>query len=101
MNTNVYAGELVAAWSFDNEDPEIALDVTGNGHGGVIRDAVPIEGKMGAALEFNGTSANIIVEHAEELNIKKAITITAWGSIHITTITWEQLPRNGEINRID
>lgn len=78
MNTGVHAAELVAACSFDDEGSDIVKDVTGNGHDGVIVDAKYVDGKMGTALEFNGTSSEVLVDHAEDLNIQDEITIAAW-----------------------
>lgn len=76
-SAGVQASELVAAWSFD-DGTDTVRDVTGNGYDGVIRDAVYVDGKMGTALEFDGATSSVEVEHGEALNIEDALTVEAW-----------------------
>jgi len=73
-NVGVCKNELVAAWSFDNT----ADDDSGNGHDGVVLDADYVNGTFGKALEFDGTTSQVEVPHADVLNIQDAITVEAW-----------------------
>ena len=44
--------DLAAHWSFDDQNREVAKDLTGRGNDGVIRGCTPAEGKVGPALRF-------------------------------------------------
>ncbi|MHB8902293.1 MAG: HEAT repeat domain-containing protein [Thermoguttaceae bacterium] len=46
--------DLVAHWSFDDRNVKTAADVTGRGSDGQILGCKPVEGKVGAALRFDG-----------------------------------------------
>ena len=48
-------GDLLAHWSFDDQNREVAKDVTGRGSDGQIQGCVPVEGKVGHALRFEST----------------------------------------------
>ncbi len=72
------AGNLVAAWSFEEGTGITVKDVSGNGHDGVISGAKWVDGKIGKALEFNGDGDQVLVEHDEALNIKGELTVVAW-----------------------
>ena len=44
---------LVAHWSFDDANAELAKDVTGRGNDGKVQGCASVEGKVGRALEFS------------------------------------------------
>jgi HEAT repeat protein len=46
------AAKAAAWWSFDDQNPHTARDVTGRGSDGEIRRCTPVAGKVGAALKF-------------------------------------------------
>jgi len=46
-------GGLAAYWSFDDRNAQVATDVTGRGVDGEIKGCAPVEGKVGAALQFS------------------------------------------------
>jgi len=75
---DVCKGELVAAWSFDDDTADEVKDVSGNGHDGVINDAVFVDGKFGKALEFDGVASLVEVPNDDALNITGEITIEVW-----------------------
>jgi autotransporter-associated beta strand protein len=67
---------LVARYRFDAN----ALDSSGNGRDGVIKDATPAVDRFGfasGALSFNGSSSWVRVPHAAALN-SFPITVSAW-----------------------
>jgi HEAT repeat protein len=45
-------GDLMAYWSFDDQDTKVAKDLTGHGSDGQIKGCEPAEGKVGRALRF-------------------------------------------------
>ena len=74
----VCEGELIAAWSFDDDTAGEVTDVSGNGHDGVASDAEFVDGKFGKALEFDGITSSVEVPHDDVLNIADAVTVEAW-----------------------
>jgi len=68
---------LIGWWAFDEEeDEEIALDYTGNGLGGLLKDAVRGEGVDGRGLLCQGGC--VVVESDPQLSPKDALTISCW-----------------------
>ena len=56
------SAELVAQWSLDESSGTTAVDITGNGHNGVIGGTANwVAGKNSLALDFDGTSTYIDV----------------------------------------
>lgn len=75
-----WSGEenLAAHWSFDDKDAKVARDVTGRGTDGTIREATPVEGKVGYALKF-GKGACVELGRPNRLPIAgQPFTIMAW-----------------------
>ena len=69
--------ELVGYWSFDKADE--ANDLSGNGHDGVIRgNPKVIAGKIGEALEFNGSTDYVEIPDAPAISELKALSMSAW-----------------------
>jgi len=65
---------LVAAWLFDEADGEEVSDASGNGNDGeFVNDVQWVKGKVGGALEFEGTGwvemNNPVVTEAEEFTM--------------------------------
>jgi len=69
---------LVAAWSLDEGAGDVAEDVTGNGHDGELENCTWVNGKFGAALEFDGTTSRVVIPHDDHLNIEDEVTVEAW-----------------------
>ena len=67
--------ELIAAYTFDDGK---ARDVTGNGNNGEIKDAKPVDGKFGKALEFDGVTSQVAIKSNDMLNFKDGVTLEAW-----------------------
>ena len=73
------SAELVGWWKFDESSGNIAFDSSGKGNNGTLEgDPQWVEGKLGGALEGDGTGDYIRVPHSESLNISEAVTITMW-----------------------
>jgi hypothetical protein len=91
------SAELVAHWSFDNDNPaDLGHDDSGNGHNGTVYGATPTPGRFGSALSFNGSSDYVDVADATDLNPTSAITITAWfkaDSFNYGSYSWPNIVR--------
>ena len=75
--TSTARADLVAHWRFDETSGTIAHDASGNGHDGTITgDPKWGGGKIGGALEFNGTGD--VVELGAFDVVGPGITIAAW-----------------------
>ncbi len=69
--------ELVGYWSFDQEDG--VKDVSGNGHHGIIYGNPQfVDGKIGEALEFNGTSDYVAIPHDSAISELETLSMSAW-----------------------
>lgn len=69
---------LAAWWSFDDRNTEIAKDVTGCGNDGQILGCTPVEGKVGAGLQF---SEGKYIELGQPAGLPiggKPFTVMAW-----------------------
>ena len=70
---------LVGYWSFNGSDltTATATDVSGTGNNGTIIAATPVIGKVGQALNFNG-SAYVDAGSSSTLKITGPITVSTW-----------------------
>ena len=69
--------ELVGYWSFDKADG--TDDLSGNGNDGIIHgNPKVIDGKLGEALEFNGSTDYVEIPDAPALSELEALSIAAW-----------------------
>ena len=70
---------LVAWWKFDEGTGTTAFDSSGNGNDGTLEgDPQWVAGKLGGALEGNGTSDLVRVPHSASLDISNAVTVSLW-----------------------
>ena len=70
--------DLAAWWSFDDRNPRVAKDVTGNGNDGEIKDAAVVDGKVGAALQF-GPGKFVNLGKVPKLSMANSpLTVMAW-----------------------
>jgi hypothetical protein len=75
--TNTARADLVAHWRFDETSGIIAHDASGNGHDGtIIGDPKWGAGKIGGALEFNGTGD--VVDLGAFDVVGPGITLAGW-----------------------
>lgn len=66
---------LLAAYSFDDGT---AVDTTGNGHHGTVSGAVPVAGKYGGALAFDGLDDVVAIANTSHLQLTAGMTLEAW-----------------------
>ena len=74
-------GDLVAHWTFDEGSGNVAHDISGNGNDGSFAGSPKwTNGKIGGALEFNGSSDYIEVPFSESLRVinQGDFSIAAW-----------------------
>jgi hypothetical protein len=68
---------IVGAWPFDEGKDDTAGDSSGRGHNGTLLNGPKwVDGKVGKALEFDGTNG-VQIPHSDELTLS-TFTIAAW-----------------------
>jgi len=73
------AGGLVGYWKFDEGSGTTAVDSSGNNNNGTLIDNPDwVDGKIGKALEFNGSTNYVEINDSDSLDGFDAITIEAW-----------------------
>jgi hypothetical protein len=72
------AAEAAAWWSFDDQNPQTARDVTGRGSDGEIRSCTPVPGKIGAALKFGEGSCVSLGKVPKLPMAGQPLTVIAW-----------------------
>jgi hypothetical protein len=78
VNNSAPAG-LIAAYAFEEGSGTTTADETGKGHvGTLIGTTWSASGRYGKALSFNGTSANVSIADAADLDLTNAMTLEAW-----------------------
>jgi type II secretory pathway pseudopilin PulG len=78
---------LVGHWTFDEGSGDIAYDYSGNdNHGALVNDPDWVDGKIGKALEFDGTNQYVNAGNDTSLDITKEITVVGW--INIKSYGW-------------
>lgn len=71
------SADLVAHWEFNEGSGSVARDKSGNGHDGTINGTPRwVRGKIGGALEFDGSNYVDIPSGVTDLS--ESFTITAW-----------------------
>jgi hypothetical protein len=77
---------LVLNLSFDEGSGDVAEDLSGNGHDGIIDNPMWVDGKFGKALHFDGAGSGtfVTVESTDALNVNEC-TFMAW----INAETWD------------
>ena len=69
---------LVGEWKFEEGSGTTANDTSGNSNKGtLVNSPAWVTGKVGKALEFNGTNKYVSINNTSSLNIKNAITLEA------------------------
>lgn len=85
---------LVGLWSFNGPDIDgnEAYDRSGQNNHGTINGAVRTIGKLGQALDFDGSNDIVTVIDDPSLSPAGAITISAWIYPHsISTVNWQMV----------
>jgi hypothetical protein len=89
---------LVGWWKLDEGTGATALDSTGNKHDGtLIQNPIWTSGKIGGALEFNGTSNFVRIPDDPALTFKllQSYTLAAWVYVPQVTAGWHGIVCKG------
>jgi len=80
--SNAANAELVGWWKFDETSGGTAPDSSGNGNDGTLTGTTQWEpiGKVGGALDFDGSSGHVTIPHSPSLALLNQgdFTISAW-----------------------
>ena len=82
--------DLVGLWLFDEGTGTVAKDSSRGGNSGKINNATWTDGKYGKGLEFNGTNANVEIQHASVLSVE-TFTLMAWMNVPGFTGNWQTI----------
>ena len=82
-NAHAFEPSLVAAWTFEEGSGETTVDITGNGHDGmVVGEPEWVEGINGKGLKIMDVSQYVLVRDADDLHFEgNDFTFTAWINI--------------------
>ena len=69
---------LVLALGFDETSGTTAFDRSGGNQHGVVSGAVPVPGKAGGALQFDGRDDFVTVADSAALDLTLGMTLSAW-----------------------
>ena len=84
--------DLVAHWRFDETSGTTAFDASGNGHDGTIMgDPQWVPGKLGGALEFDGSGDYVDCGSSPDFEIAVNITIACWIKVDVFDKTWQAI----------
>ncbi len=88
---------LVGRWTFDEGKGSIARDVSGrSNHGTVMGDAKWTEGRIGGALEFDGTDDFVSIRNESNFDITGSVTVSAWIRVESFTKSWQAIVTKGD-----
>ena len=83
---------LVAAYDFNAGSGTTVSDVSGNGNTGTIVNATwTTSGKLGSALSFNGTNAQVTINDSASLHLTNAVTLEAWVNPSSALTGWQDV----------
>jgi hypothetical protein len=94
---------LVGHWTFDGKDMlSNVADISGNGNNGTLvgfTSTTTVSGKVGQALEFDGSGAHVLVTvgSGSVLNISGAVTVTGWVYLGPSTDTYPGFFGRGKV----
>ena len=69
---------LVAYYTFDEGNGEVAIDRSGNGNDGAIHDAKLLKTNSGYCLEFDGRTSYVDCGGSPTLDLTEQLTMAAW-----------------------
>lgn len=96
VSTDLARG-LVGRWTFDEGKGSLASDVSGrDNHGTIMGGAKWIEGRMGGALQFDGTDDFVSIPNESAFDITGAVTVSAWIRVESFTNPWQAIVTKGD-----
>jgi hypothetical protein len=77
--TSAAQADLIGWWRFDEGSGGTASDASGNGNHGTLQgDPQWVAGRIGGALEFNGTDSMINIPYSSDMTPSQGTTMAAW-----------------------
>jgi len=97
VSARIDTKSIVGLWVFDSDND--TRDISGKGHDGNVEGKVKwVNGKIGKAIELDGTNA-VIIDHADDMNLQ-SFTLMAWVNIpNPPTDWWTIAAKDGWPNR--
>ena len=81
---------LLGRWTFDEGKGAIAGDVSGrDNHGKIMGGAKWAKGKIGGALEFDGSDDFVSIPNEGAFDITDGVTVSAWIRVESFTKPWQ------------
>lgn len=75
----LFAEDLVGYWALDEDGGSVALDSSGRGNAGVLRNApARVPGRFGGALSFDGVNQSLDVFSLNAANFPRSGTLAIW-----------------------
>jgi len=76
----LFAGSLVAYWTFDEGTGDVVVDHSGNGNDGQVNGAEWVDGKFEKAMQFNGVDNFVLVPNDDSYSFGKgeSFSISLW-----------------------
>ena len=99
LGTQALAGDLeglVLYLPFDEGSGDVARDASGNGNDGEITGAKWAAGKMGKALDFDGTSFVEVPSSDSLESLEEEMTIAAWVNPQLSGSAWQGIITKGD-----
>lgn len=88
---------LLGHWMFDDSQGSVARDASGNhNHGTISGSAKWVEGKIGGALEFDGTDDYVKIANESNFDIAGSVTVVAWIKVASFTKNWQAIVTKGD-----
>src|SRR6202008_636339 len=80
---------LVGAWGFEEASGSAVSDSSSQGNNGSLSNATrTTAGPFSSAVQFNGTTSEVIVPDASSLDLAPGMTLEAWLSPPGTQSSW-------------
>jgi formylglycine-generating enzyme required for sulfatase activity/tetratricopeptide (TPR) repeat protein len=90
-------GGLIGHWKFDDGQGRIARDSSGRGNHGQVRGGARwTAGRLGGALEFDGTDGFVSIPNESDFDITGRITVAAWIKVAAFTKSFQSIVTKGD-----
>ncbi len=84
-----FAPGPIGHWNFDEGTGTSTADDSGNANTGTITDPTWVNGKLGKALSFNGTSTEVNIGDTD--NVSGMLTVSAWIKPNTVSGSWDAI----------
>jgi LPXTG-motif cell wall-anchored protein len=93
------SNRLVAWWRLDETDGNEVADSSGNGCSGKVVGKPrwrPAGGRVGGALEFDGTGTCVVIDRESPFDLTEVITVAAWVKVNRFDKRWQAIVCKGD-----